>query len=318
MSFQSVAPILRLQRPEGFQSVAHAAMATDFSFWLGGHEPEYLRSAAFEAFATIDAIEDRLSLYREASDVARINLARPGELVRVSDETLQCLHIAREAAGVTGGAFNPFLGHLALRRKHPAADLPLHVLAALERVCPGEGPAVIQLEPGTNCVRKTSTAGLLDLGALGKGFALDRAAETLRDWDVHQACLIAGGSSILLLDPPNGTMGFDCELPDPKGGVGPASRLPPLAHMGLGASGLGFNGDHIIDPYQLGSATKRTQALAVAGDGAWADALSTAAMLLNEQQLEMISTTVPGCRFLIPPDARDEHLGDWRFIGQWS
>ena len=53
-----------------------------------------------------------------------------------------------------------------------------------------------------------------DLGAIGKGFALDRMAELLRSWDCPSFLLVAGGSSILAGDPPKQTAGWSCGLGD--------------------------------------------------------------------------------------------------------
>ena len=51
-----------------------------------------------------------------------------------------------------------------------------------------------------------------DLGAIGKGFALDRMAELLDHWDCPSFLLVAGGSSILAGDPPPDAPGWSCGL----------------------------------------------------------------------------------------------------------
>ena len=68
----------RLTLPAGLTACTHAAMATEWVFHLGGHDPIYLRQAATEAFALIDQLEGNLSFYRESSDVTRLNRAARG------------------------------------------------------------------------------------------------------------------------------------------------------------------------------------------------------------------------------------------------
>lgn len=309
----AITPILSISRPDGLVVANHAAMATEFSFWLGGHEPQYLRAAAQEAFACIDSIEAKLSLYREGSDVSRINLAHPGDELRVSEETLQCLLLARDASALTDGAFNVFMGAPSLANKHTSADLPIHVIHALEMIETQNPAPVLELVPDSYFVRKSSVSGLLDFGALGKGFALDEVAKCLREWDVSIGCLIAGGSSILILDPPEGEEGF-------KWGLGIAKMNSviddprPLCRIALGASGLGFQASHIIDPFNPKMPALRRQALAFTQHAAWADALSTAAMILPEECLETIADKLSPCGFLIP-SIQDEKQ-HWRFFGR--
>lgn len=313
----SVAPILRLHRPEGLHSVVHVAMATEFVFWLGGHEHEYLTSAAHEAFSRIDEIESKLSLYREGSDVARINLAMASQEIRVSEDTLHCLEIAREAALITLGAFSPFMGGRTIPLKHKHGDLPLHLQNVMERLAPQTEEAIIEIEAGRFIVRKRNTGGLLDLGAIGKGFALDRAAECLREWGVTIGCLIAGGSSVLVLDPPSGCKGFAWEANNVSEKE-IEQRMPLLANLALGASGFGYQGEHIINPFEASDNTMRTQALATAKEAAWADALSTAAMILPDETLMRIAASRKKSVFIVSPFQREESRQSWRFVGAWT
>jgi thiamine biosynthesis lipoprotein ApbE len=57
------------------------------------------------------------------------------------------------------------------------------------------------LDPDTFTVVSRTERLRLDLGAVGKGYALDRGAELLREWNIRSACLISGGSTVLALEP---------------------------------------------------------------------------------------------------------------------
>ena len=315
----------RLQLPPQLTACVHSAMATEFVFHLGGHEPAYLRQAATEAFALIDRLEAQLSFYRESSDVTRINRSPAGAEVPVSPDILACLALAAEAARLTGGAFDAFTGRASLAAKNQQvplylADAPgpaerdIALARSGRRPClpfpstpqagtpvttpegDAPGPAV-SLHPEAGIVRKLRSGPWLDLGAIGKGFALDQAAALLAEWDITTGCLIAGGSSLRGLGGP----GWSLEIDQAK------APLPLTGAFCLGASGFLFQPGHIIDsrPTPVNSAT--TRALVLAPSAALADALSTAAMLLTPEQLARLTHDQPGVASLVVDTIGQRH-----------
>lgn len=277
----------RLQLPPELTACAHAAMATEFVFHLGGHEPAYLRQAATEAFALIDQLEACLSFYRESSDVTRLNRAPASAEISVSPDTLACLALAAEAARLTDGAFDAFTGRASVAAKKQ--NIPPYLADAPE---PGEGDVrgpVVSLYPEAGVVCKLRAGPWLDLGALGKGYALDQAAALLSEWDITSGCLIAGGSSLRGL----GGSGWSLEIDQAKA---------PLSLPGefcLGASGFQFQPGHIIDSRPLPIKAATARALVLASNAALADALSTAAMLLTPEQLARLTRDRPGVASLV-------------------
>ena len=145
------------------------------------------------------------------------------------------------------------------------------------------------LDPAAHTLTSQAVRLHLDLGAIGKGFALDRLAETLREWDMLSACLNSGGSTALALDPPAGSTGWPVGL-----GEGNAHRMLALANGALSGSGTAVQGAHLIDPRTGAPAVRTTRAWASAPGAATADALSTAFFVMGDADIARFCAAHPG------------------------
>lgn len=237
----------------------HAAMATHFQVRIADEERTYAAQAAQAAFDLVDTLESRLSRFRINSDIARVAHLAPGEQLRLSEPAFACLAIAKTMQQATHSAFCPTPAALTTQTALPQWDL-------------------IPSEHSILCV-----SGKLefDLGAIGKGFALDRMAELLSHWDCPSFLLVSGGSSILAGDAPAGTPGWSCGLGDDD-----SPQRFFLTHSSLSGSGLAVQGAHILDPRTGRPALRQNRAWVLANTAAESDALSTACMVLTEPELE--------------------------------
>ena len=143
-----------------------------------------------------------------------------------------------------------------------------------------------------------------DLGAIGKGFALDRMAELLREWSCEKFLLVAGGSSILAGDAPTGTSGWSCGL-----GEDNSARRFFLKHGSLSGSGLAVQGGHILDPRTGRAAQRQNRAWALAKTAAESDALSTACMVLAEAEIAEILAPEKGWLVFLEENGAFKKLG---------
>jgi thiamine biosynthesis lipoprotein len=249
-------------------------MATYFEVQVAHENEKYARQAAQAAFQVTVRMENLLSRYRENSEVSQIRRMVPDETLRLTQDTFFCLRLAAEMQQLTGGAFDPALGAQMdiLRGKKTIRN------DAAEPTTRGR----LVMEPNNFTVCCRDAPVNLDLGAIGKGFALDRMAEELRDWEIDRALLIAGGSSLLALAGPD---------PDPASGWKislSGHREFKLCHGALGASGTSVKGAHILDP-RTGMPTQGPfRTWATAKSAAIADALSTAWMLLSLVEIREI------------------------------
>jgi thiamine biosynthesis lipoprotein len=273
----------------GAHRFGHQAMATEFEIFAVHAGREYAQQAAWAAFDLLDRMESELSRFIENSDISRINALAAGESARVNRWTMECLEIARLAYAETGGAF----------------DISL-----------GTGLESLQLAPRHLTVRATAGGVRLDLGGIGKGYAVDRMAEVLRDWDVHQALIHGGCSSVLAMDAPAGFEGWPMTLSDP---AGEPFGTVIASHQTYSASGI-RKGDHILDP-RTGKPVRRRLAAWATGDldcgGLWAsaspsavaEAFSTAFMILPAREVADLCERFPGLEaWLLDPASEPIHI----------
>ncbi len=183
-------------------TLALHAMATRFELVLHGDDAVALRAAGEEALAEIERLENRLSLFRPASEIAHINSRAAEEPVRVSPEVYGLLQRAREISQQTGGAFDITIAplvrcwgfHSGIGRRPGAHELA----EAKSKV----GMHLVQFDARELTIQFAIPGMMLDLGAIGKGYAIERAVELLREAGVASAFLHGGTSTAYALGSP--------------------------------------------------------------------------------------------------------------------
>jgi thiamine biosynthesis lipoprotein len=239
----------------------HEAMTTFFEIVIAGQKPDYARAAAAAAFRELDRLEGELSRFIESSVIARANRLARGESVTLTPDAFECLLVAADVALATGQAFDPAYASSA----HPDA--------------PG-----FTLDPATMTLTSRLDRLKLDLGAVGKGYALDAMAATLRDWQVGSACLNGGGSSVLAF----GETAWPTTL-----GEGQHERILDLQNASLSASGIAVKGSHLCDP-RTGEPAKRTSRVwALSATAAESDALATAFFVFADTEIDAFCARHP-------------------------
>ena len=260
----------------------HRAMATHFEVRIAGEERAYAAQAAQAALDRLGKLESCLSRFRAHSDVAQIAELLPGESIRLTEPAFACLEIAKKMEAATRGAFSA-----------TAAACQTQAAAPQWRLLPEE--LAIRCESGRL---------QFDLGAIGKGFALDRMAELLREWECPAFLLVAGGSSILAGAAPGDAVGWSCGLGDDN-----ATQRLFLAHESLSGSGLAVKGHHIFDPRTGQPAQRQNRAWALTSTAAESDALSTACMVLSEAELNGVLPQNPSWLVFLEVDGIARPMG---------
>jgi FAD:protein FMN transferase len=262
--------------------LGRAAMACRFEITLASELEQHL-DAAHAALDAVDRLEDQLSIFRDTSELSRINREAGHHPARVEERLLALLVQCQELHRATGGAFDITSTPLSriwgfLRRE---GRIPDDEELAEARRQVGMEKVSIDREAGT--VRLASPGVALNLGSIGKGYALDRVAEGLAQAGVATALLTSGASSVLALGAGPDGQGYLVGLRDP---ADHQQRLGTvrLGNAALGVSGVGEQffsvGDrrlgHIIDPRTGWPVEGRTYAAVIAPTAALADALATA------------------------------------------
>jgi FAD:protein FMN transferase len=292
-------------RGPGLRRFSHEAMNTVFEVHVASADARYAAEAAQAAFALIDRLEGELSRFRHNSDITRINHLAAGERTRVGEAAFECLVIARHLHDLTGGAFD---------------------------VAIGTGLPSLELDPESYEVYAAADGIRVDLGGIGKGYAVDLVAELLEEWGLERAFVHGGFSSALALEPPEGGGGWAITLSDPRQPSQVLTRLS-MRQAALSASGV-RKGEHIRDPRTGEAARGRLAAWAslprpattggsgtAAGAGprlapaAEADALTTAFMLLDVDEIATLCARSPGLEAWVLTDGGSAATADLRYFG---
>ncbi len=295
-----------MKQEKGICRFAHQAMGTSFELLVGSCERSYARQASQAVFAEVDRVESLFSRFNPTSEIGQINLLRPGASLRIGFETFQCLQTALWAQAETKGAFDINVGSLLKYKEkeylgHNKPPVNIMEQMELSRISRGFQVRVRPLN--------AAETGLLDLdlGGIGKGYALDRSQEILADWEIERALIHGGTSTALAIGTPP-----DADFEEQGWAVGiggdwhcpQAPRKFYLKDRALSGSGTEVKGEHVFDPRTGRPAQGHLAAWVSHPSAAAADALSTAFMVMNTEEVKDFCDSHPEVWALVVIDAK--------------
>lgn len=276
-------------------SIKRRAMACDFEVLLNANRTSNSRptSAALSALDLVDELESQMTVYRDQSEIVDINRDAVDHPVDVESRLFALLQLAEVLYLETAGAFDITAGPLSrawgfdLRQgRRPTDD---EIDAALAHV----GWDKVQLDTSTNQIQFRQLGVELNLNSIGKGYALDRAGEQLRDEGIDDFLLHGGRSTLLANGHRSGQLGWTARLRHP---LRPQQLIAEfvLENEALSTSGSatqsyvigGRRFGHLIDPRTGWPADEMHSATVIASSGAIADALSTAFYIMGVDNVQ--------------------------------
>jgi thiamine biosynthesis lipoprotein len=280
--------------------LARHAMATRFELVLPGEDHVRLRAAGEEALDEVERLEAQLSLYRSSSEISDLNARAASGPVAVDPRLFRLLQRAKWLSEQTDGAFDITVGPLVRCWGFAGGTGKMCDPEELARAQEAVGMHRVELDEEAFTVHFTSPGVTLDLGAIGKGYALDRAADLLREAGVTSALLHGGTSTVVGLGAPPDMDYWSVAIQHPIRPSEPVAtvRLRDRALSVSAVHGKAFEAEgrllgHVIDP-RSGHPVAGAQLAAVSTPSATdSDALSTALLVLGERWLPVLRERFP-------------------------
>src|ERR1044072_6213228 len=191
------------------------AMATRFELVLYGEDQIHLRSAGEEAFAEIERLEAQLSYYREASEISWLNRQAAKHFVKVEPRLFallkECLALHQQTEGAFDITIAPLMRAWHFIRDQGAIPTTDELKDALDKT----GMRHLEFDDEALAIRFHQDGVEIDLGGYGKGYAVQRALELLKENGVSHALLQGGTSSIATIGKPPDQPSWQIELQAP-------------------------------------------------------------------------------------------------------
>lgn len=272
--------------------VSRQAMACEFEVVLNAGQYEAGTEAALDALDRVELLEARMSVFQETSQISQVNREAFERPIQVEDGLFDLLEVAVGFSEETNGAFDvtsaPLGKAWGFARRLGSIPREEQLVEALERV----GSRFLELDREAKTVRFLRPGMEINLGSIGKGYALDRAADLLLGAGIEDFLLEGGQSSVLARGRRFEPAAKSAEN-EPSGwtvGIGhplrPAKRLAEirLENRALGTSGSakqffrhqGRRYGHILDPRTGQPAEGILSATVLGPDATLTDALATA------------------------------------------
>lgn len=268
------------------------AMGSYFEVRLGANTPGAAELAG-RVLDRIDELETQLTVYRDDSEVSRLNASAHLGPVEVESGLFRLLERALELGSATGGAYDVTTGALSAAWGFFKGPRRVPDPQALAEARARTGQHQLTLDPERKTVKFDRAGVAINLGSIGKGYAIDVAAAVVKDYWWPTSTLIHGGrSSLYALGSPPGNFGgrWEISVRNPFQPETPLGILR-LRNRGMGTSGTDFQRfeadghvyGHILDPRTGAPAFGPASVTVVAPTAAEADALSTAFYLLGPE-----------------------------------
>jgi len=273
----------------GYWRIARRAMGCEFNVLIPPRYPE-ATAAGEAALEQIERLEEQLSVYRDTSDLSYLNQNAGQGPVRVENRLYELLKRCAELTQQTQGAFDVSAGALVRAWGFAGGDKRIPGRQELENALARTGMQYVEFNDQDNSICYGRDGLEINLGSIGKGYAVDEAITLMRrEFNIDSALIQGGFSSIFALGtPPGDPGGWKVAIQNPLNTRQYIATVR-LRDRALGTSGTAnqyFYADdkrygHVLDPRTGSPADELAGASVIADDTATADALATALFVMG-------------------------------------
>jgi thiamine biosynthesis lipoprotein ApbE len=296
--------------PKDLYKEARLIMGTYAEVSLYAPNKEVATEALKAAFEEMERLDRLMSNYKPDSELSRINqeavkapVTCDRELLEIIEKSLHYSHLTEGSFDITVGPLVNLWGFYDGKVRIPSREEVRSLLPAISyKNITTQGESISFANPSTR----------LDLGAIGKGYAVDRAVEVLKTRDITSACVNLGGNIYALGTPP-GRDSWKIGVQHPR----EKERL--LGHLELRDCAVATSGDyerffvmegkrysHLLDPRTGWPVEGMVSVTVIAPNATEADALSTSAFVLGEAKGKELLEGLKGTYGLIAWETGEE------------
>jgi thiamine biosynthesis lipoprotein len=295
-------------RAEWFDRVNDGIMGTRIVVELWGDDATQANAAIDAVMAEMVNIDNNMSTYKPESEVSRVNAGAAKAPMPISQELFDLLTTALEFSRITEGAFDITYASVGFMYDFHAHKKPTE--AEIESALPAVNYHHVVLDAKARTVFFTQPGVRIDLGGIGKGYAVDRGIAILQQRGISHALVTAGGDSRIIGDRFGKPWIVGIRHPDDKSRV--IAKIP-LVDTAMSTSGDyeryfdedGVRYHHIIDPRTGKSASKVRSATILASTATRTDGLSKTAFVLGAEEAMKIYEKLDDVdAILVTPDGR--------------
>jgi thiamine biosynthesis lipoprotein len=268
------------------------------------------------AFAELRRLEGLMTTWRPDSEISRINAAAGRSAVAVSPEIYEVIAASLTYARLSGGAFDiSYYGLKGLWHFNDDLRPELPDPAEIKRRLPLINWHQIRLNPKARTVMLGKAGMAIDLGGIGKGYAVDAAVKVLRDQGVRNGMVQAGGD--LMLFGSKAGQPFMAGVRDPRSAAPDdyfaVCSLSDHAFSTAGDYERGFVKDgvryhHILDPRTGYPAHGARSVTVYAKDATTADGLDDAILIMGPERGLRLIESIPDAGAIIVDGDNKVHI----------
>lgn len=286
-----------------------------FYYCYSGDPQELFEERTEMVSAVLWDYHQLFDIYHEYSGITNlctINKNAGGEPLEVDQKLIDFLLYAKQLHGLTAGKMNVMLGAV-LRPWHDcrteASDNPANARIpdseVLEEAQKHIDIDLLEIDDENNTVRITDPKASIDVGALGKGYATEKAAQVLKDAGATGYVLNIGGNIRIIGTKPDGS-GWLTGIKDPADPGSSYSAYLNIANTSCVTSGsyerfYSVNGKryhHIIDGDTTMPAEHFPAVTVITENSGLADALSTALFCMSQEDGAALVDSLEGVEAL--------------------